>query len=140
MLTPTRLLQLLLALLASHGFGPEGLDPWRGWVLFKQFARATTEFPDPGVSVQISPDPEVGEVSLVFLRQIVAPNGDWLEPEGGVVCEFVYQGDKFFPESDLWSIDLPTFSHLVDAVERDPTFTDLIAKIPRRTAVYWLDA
>ncbi len=40
------LLATLLALLATHGLGAEGLDAWRGWVVFKQFARQVAEQPD----------------------------------------------------------------------------------------------
>ena len=48
------LLHMLLALLATRGLMPETLDPWRGWVAFKRYARLVNEVPDPGVSVQIT--------------------------------------------------------------------------------------
>ena len=47
------LLHTLIVLLAAQGLIPEMVDPWRGWVVFKQFMRQVDETPDPGVSVQI---------------------------------------------------------------------------------------
>jgi hypothetical protein len=43
---PAQLLGLLLTLLAARGLAPEALDPWRAWVVFKEFARASAEDTD----------------------------------------------------------------------------------------------
>lgn len=136
------LLQLLLALLAAQGFAPEQIDPWRGWVIFKQFIRVADETPDPGASVQISPaGPDKGEVSLALVRQVVEPDDDRLEPVGGVVCEFTFAGQPRPADSlELWSFDFPSFAGFVDFVEQRPEFADLVVQTPLRTAVYWLDA
>jgi hypothetical protein len=77
------LLEMLLLALAAHGLGSDGLDPWRGWVDFKQFARAVAEAPDPGVGVQVTRDEDNRTVSLFFVRQVVDSLEDWLEPTGG---------------------------------------------------------
>lgn len=134
------LLVALSALLAARGLAPEGLDPWRGWVVFKQFAREVAEQPDPGVSVQISSLATRG-VRMYFLRQILAPKDDRLEPVGGVVCEF-----SFAPRSrplvdwEEWSFDHPSFERFVDLVEQYPAFADLLTERPIATDVYWADA
>ena len=44
------LVAAFLSLLGSKGLAPETLDTWHGWPAFKEFARATAETPDPGVS------------------------------------------------------------------------------------------
>ena len=49
----TYLVAAFLSILAARGLHAETLDPWRGWVAFKQFAREVAEEPDPGVSVHI---------------------------------------------------------------------------------------
>ena len=48
------LLQFFLGVLAAQGLAAEALDPWRGWVAFKEFARRAAEEPDSGVSVQFT--------------------------------------------------------------------------------------
>ncbi len=45
---------MLLSLLANKGLAGEALDPWRGWVTFKEYARLVDEVPDPGISVQLA--------------------------------------------------------------------------------------
>src|SRR5213594_3531684 len=63
------LLQLLLSLLSARGLAAQAVDAWRGWVTFKQYARIIHEVPDPGVSVQITPERGSDEVRLVsFVR------------------------------------------------------------------------
>jgi len=134
------LLATLLALLAARGLGPEALDPWRGWVVFKQFAREVAEQPDPGVSVQIT-SPSPGDVRLYFLRQILEPRGDRLEPIGGVVCEFSFARHLRPPRDwTAWSFDHPTFETFVDTVEQHAAFADLVTERPVDSGVYWQDA
>jgi hypothetical protein len=100
------LLELLLLALAAHGLGSEGLDPWRGWVVFKQFARAVSEAPDPGVSVQITNDEANESVSMVFVRQLVDQVDDWCEPAGGVVCELTFSsGPRRVGDWEAWSFE-----------------------------------
>jgi hypothetical protein len=67
------LLEMLLLALAAHGLGPTALDPWRGWVVFKEFARAAAEAPDPGVSVQVTRFVDLVEESPSFQDLIVTP-------------------------------------------------------------------
>jgi hypothetical protein len=136
------LLHMLLALLATHGLAPETLDPWRGWVAFKRYARLVREVPDPGVSVQITHDPEHRTVNLFYVRQAIeADEHQWLEPLGGVVCEFTFPAGGARPgEWELWSFDSPTFERFVDRVEQHPEFADLMTQAPLRSAVYWEDA
>src|SRR3712207_4695764 len=110
-LRPQYLLATLLALLAARGLAAEGLDPWRGWVVFKQFARQVAEQPDPGVSVQIT---SLGDDStrLYFLRQVLEPDADRLEPVGGVVCDFSFAPRPSpTPDWEAWSFDHATFEH-----------------------------
>jgi hypothetical protein len=134
------LLATLLALLAARGLGAEGLDPWRGWVVFKQFAREVDERPDPGVSVQIAPSP-AGDVRLYFLRQVLERDGDRLEPVGGVVCEFSFPSGPRQPSDwDAWSFDHPSFEHFVDLVEQHPDFGDLVTERALTGRVYWENA
>jgi hypothetical protein len=130
----------LLALLATRGLAPEALDPWRGWVTFKQFAREVAEIPDHGVSVQITSVPRVGEVRMYLLRQVLAPQADRLEPVGGVVCEFTFSARRAPAEWEAWSFDSSTFERFVDLVEQDPTFARLLNERPIATSVYWEDA
>ena len=134
------LLATLLALLAARGLAAEGLDPRRGWVVFKQFARKVAEQPDPGVSVQIV-SRSLGDVRLYFLRQILEPRGDRLEPIGGVVCAFEF-ARHLRPPADWeeWSFDHPTFERFVDAVEQHPAFADLVTERPLASDIYWEDA
>ena len=134
------LLAALLALLASRGLGAEGLDPWRGWVVFKQFAREMTEEGDPGVSVQISAQP-LDDTRLYFIRQVLAKRGRWMHPVGGVVCEFAFDA-SLRPVEDWgeWSFDHSTFERFVDAVEQHPHFADLVTERSRFSRVYWKDA
>jgi hypothetical protein len=134
------LLATLLALLAARGLGAEGLDPWRGWIIFKQFAREVVEEPDPGVSVQIT-SRSAGDVRLYFLRQVLERDGDRFEPVGGVVCEFSF-ARHLRPPADWeeWSFDHPTFERFIDAVEQHPAFADLVTERPLASDVYWEDA
>ncbi len=132
------LLAALLGLLASHGLVASTLDPWRSWVLFKQFAREVAEDPDPGVSVQIDPSGDRQPIHVYFVRQVLQPVGDRLEPVGAVVCEFVFAPRRHRPlEWREWSFDHSTFERFVDAVEQYPHFADLLVTRPLRTDVYW---
>ena len=135
------LLEMLLLALAAHGLGAEGLDPWRGWVVFKEFARAAAEAPDPGVSVQVTRDESAGSASMVFVRQVVDATPEWLEPAGGVVCEFTFAlGPRQLEAWEAWSFDTPSFDRFVDLVEESATFQDLVVQRPLASAVYWLEA
>lgn len=136
-----RLLEILLLALAAHGLGAEALDPWRGWVVFKQYAREAAEVPDPGVSVQVTVDREDETISLVFLRQEVVQEGGWLVPTGGVVCEFVFGLDqRRAMDWEVWSFEAPTFDRFVDLVEEHGTVQDLFVTRPVRSLVYWREA
>jgi hypothetical protein len=136
-----RLLHGFLLALSAHGLAPEALDPWRGWVIFKHYARETAEVPDPGVSVQFTREPAGQGSRLVFLRQVIRVEGERLEPVGGMVCEFSF---ALVPDRgstwDEWSFEHPTFERFVDAVERHPSFQELVVRSPEWTAVYWQEA
>jgi hypothetical protein len=109
--------------------------------VFKQFARAVAEAPDPAVSVQVTRDESGESVSLVFLRQVVDPVEDWFEPAGGVVCEFTFaMGPRRFREWEAWSFEAASFDRFVDLVEENGSFQDLVVNAPVSTAVYWLEA
>src|SRR5690242_18621015 len=98
------LLAALLSVLAARGLTPEGLDPWRSWVAFKQFAHDVAEQPDPGVSAQIAPDGARLPIRLFLLRQVLAPENGRLEPIGGVVCEFAFApARRTPPDWQEWS-------------------------------------
>ena len=135
------LLELLLVAIAAHGLAPDALDPFRGWVVFKQYARSVAETPDPGVSIQITPHDEEGTVSLVFLRQEVEQDDSWLAPTGGVACEFIFAlGSRQVVPLEAWSFDAPSFDRFVDLVEEHPGFQDLVVARPVQSAVYWIEA
>jgi hypothetical protein len=132
------LLAALLGILATRGLSPEALDPWRGWVAFKEFARAVAETPDPGVSVQLEPEDGRQPIHLYLTRQVLVEDGERLEPVGAVVCEFVFAPRRRRPlEWREWSFDHSSFDRYVDAVEQYPLFADLLATRPLRSAVYW---
>lgn len=132
------LLPLLLGMLSSRGLAPEALDSWRAWVLFKLYARATVETPDPGISVQIRRLPASGEACLYLVRQVVEPDPDWLHPVGGVVCELAFEDPPATAtDFEVWSFDYGTFERFVDLVESHPGFADLMARRPVRSSVYW---
>jgi hypothetical protein len=134
------LLKSLLIALATHGLAAESVTPWRGWLVFKEFARSVAEAPDPGVSVQIAGDDDAGTVSLIFLRQVVEPVDDWLEPIGGVVCEITFQqGDERMLEFDVWSFDAANFDRFVDIVESSVDFEKFVLAKRQRSSVYWLE-
>ena len=138
---PTHLVVALLTLVAARGLVPESLDPWRGWVTFKEFARQVAEVPDPGVSVQVDPVEDRLPLHLYFSRQVLVPVGDRLEPVGAVVCEFVFAPRRHRPlEWREWSYDHPTFDRFVDAVEQYPLFADLLVTRPLSSAIYWKEA
>ena len=136
------LLATLLSLVAGAHLHPRTLDPWRGWVLFKQFARVVDEVPDPGVTVQIDRDSLHGRLRLYYMRQLVQREADdWLAPVGGVVCEFAFPRAPHPPRpADFWSFDYPDFEHFIDAVEQDPGFADLTVRRPVRSRIYWEEA
>jgi hypothetical protein len=135
------LLAALLSVLTARGLAPETLDPWRGWVAFKQFVRDVDEEPDPGVSVQINVLGRRRPIQLVFVRQILVAQGRRLEPVGGVVCEFWFAPRRRTPASfEAWSFDSPSFERFVDLVEQHPFFEDLLATRPLTSAVFWQDA
>lgn len=132
---------MLLGLLSARGLAAEALDSWRAWVVLKQFVRVVDETPEPGVSVQIRRQNAAGEFSLFLLRQVVEPEGNWLRPVGGVVCELAFSDPPANAiEFDAWSFDHGTFEHFVDHVEQHPGFADLISRRPVRSDVYWEDA
>jgi hypothetical protein len=134
------LVAALLAILGARGLDAETLDPWRGWVAFKQFARDVAEEPDPGVSVQLFQD-DHGLVRLAFVRQVLEPVGDRLEPVGGVVCDFSF-APRRRPMRDwkVWSFDYATFDRFVDVVEQHPAVIDLFVTRPLDSAAYWEEA
>ena len=135
--TAGQLLQMLLALLALNGVAPEAADPWRGWEPFKQFVRTTDEIPDPGVSVQVLRNAD-DTTSLVYLRQLLEPDGDRLEPAGGVVMEFNYNLTRADPgEWEIWTFDHSTLERFIDTVEQHDEFAQLVVKRPAWSAVYW---
>lgn len=138
---PQFLLATLMALLAARGLSPETLDPWRSWISFKQFAREVAEVPDHGVSVQITSVGRSDAVRMYFLRQVLSPEGNRLEPVGGVVCAFTFQARRA-PTSDweAWTFDSSTFERFVDLVEQYPPFGRLMNEHPVATSVYWEDA
>jgi hypothetical protein len=82
-----------------------------------------------------------GARSLIFLRQVVESDEDWLEPTGGVVWEF-----RFHPSSEprrrieYWSFDYETFEAFVDAVEQDAVIARLFVKEADHAKVYWMKA
>lgn len=135
------LLAVLLGILAARGLAPESLDPWRGWVAFKQFAREVAESPDPGVSAQIAPIGDQLPIRLFFLRQVAVVEHDRLEPVGGVVCEFSFAPQRRTPrEWEAWSFDFRDFERFIDSVEQHPLLADLVVTRPLATAVYWEEA
>ena len=135
------LLPMLLAMLAGRGLAPETLDPWRAWVVFKQFVRVVDEVPDPGVSVQLTRTTR-RTVTLSFVRQVVEQgDDDWLVPVGGLVvqCEF----DNWKPgddEPEFWSFDFGSFDRFVDLVEQNPAIADRLTQKASRSRVSWEDA
>jgi hypothetical protein len=134
------LLKTLLVALAAHGLAAETVTPWRGWVVFKEYVRSVAEVPDPGVSVQMTRDDRDETVSLIFLRQVVEPVNDWLEPVGGVVCEITFQqSHKRLPEFDVWSFDAPSFDRFADIVESSVDFQKLALSKPLGSSVYWIE-
>jgi hypothetical protein len=137
----TYLLAAFLGILAARGLGAEGMDPWRGWIAFKQFVRETVEIPDPGISVQITTLARRGPIQMVFLRQDAIERRGRLYPTGGVVCEFWFAPrHKKPPAFEAWSFESPTFDRFVDLVEQHPLFADLLTTRPLRSWVYWEDA
>ena len=134
------LLKTFLIALAAHGLAAESVTPWRGWVVFKDYVRSVAEAPDPGVSVQIARDDSDGTISLIFVRQVVEPVNDLLEPIGGVVCEITFQpGNRLIPECELWSFEAPSFDRFVDMVESNADFQELSLTKPLESSVYWLE-
>ncbi|MGH7604087.1 MAG: hypothetical protein ACRENK_08845 [Gemmatimonadaceae bacterium] len=135
------LLDMLLLACAAHGLGAERLEPWQGWILFKQYAREVSETPDPGVSVQLTEDKKEQTVSLVFLRQMVEEVEDRLKPTGGVVCDFTFPLEgRHVPDWEAWSFDFPTFERFIDVVEGHGAFQDLVVARPISRTIYWLEA
>ena len=135
------LLAAFLGVLTTHGLHAEALDPWRGWVSFKEFARAVDELPDPGVSVQIMPLGDRAPIRLALVRQVLEPIGDRLEPVGGVVCAFTFAPRRHMPaEWRVWSFDSASFERFVDLVEQHAVFSDLLVTKPIASEVYWEDA
>jgi hypothetical protein len=135
------LVAAFLSILATRGLDAETLDPWRGWVAFKQFAREVAEEPDPGISVQLFPVANGGAVRLAFVRQVLEPIGDRLESVGGVICDFTFALRRR-PMRDwrVWSFDYASFDRFVDVVEQHPGVSDLFVTRPLDSAVYWEEA
>jgi hypothetical protein len=134
------LLETLLLAIAAHGLAPDALTPWRSWVVFKEYARSVHESPDPGVSVQIARDDAEKTVSLIFVRQVVEPTGDWLGPIGGVVCEMTFrQSPTRMSEWEAWSFEAPSFERFVDLVEGSGAFQELAVTEALQSDVYWLE-
>lgn len=134
-------LAALLSVLAARGLSAETLDPWRGWVAFKQFVRNVDEMPDPGISVQVNVLGDRRRIQLIYLRQLLIARGDRLEPAGGVVCEFWFAPRRGTPPSfEAWTFDSSSFERFVDLVERDPFIEDLFGTRTLASAVYWEDA
>lgn len=135
------LLAALFSVLAARGLDADALDPWRGWLAFKQFARDVAEMPDHGVSVQLIPLGDGEPIRLAFVRQRLEPVGDRLEPVGGVVCAFEFAPRRRTPtEWQAWSFDSATLDRFIDLVEQDPVVSDLLATRALSSAVYWENA
>ena len=134
------LLEALLLALAAHGLTPEAVTTWRGWFVFKEYVRDAAESPDPGVSVQLFRDDSEGTVSLIFMRQVVEPIGDWLQPTGGVVCEITFrQGARRAPQWDVWSFDAPNLDRFFRLVEGSADVEELALEKPLYSSVYWIE-
>lgn len=136
-----QLLMMLLGMLAADGLDASTLDPWPAWRAFKQFARVVDEIPDPGVGVQITRGAD-SSTRLFFVRQVLELSGDsWLEPAGGVVCEFSFPGSELMREEiELWSFDHASFNEFVDCVEQHATVADLMVRQAEWSSVHWEDA
>ena len=135
------LLAALFAILTAHGLDPDALDPWRGWLAFKEFARTYDEQPDPGISVQIAPAGDHLPIHLYFIRQVLVQEGDRLEPAGAIACEFVFAPRRHAPrEWREWSFDHSSFERFVDTVEQHPVVADLFVTRPMSSAVFWEEA
>jgi hypothetical protein len=135
------LLAALLGILAAHSLDANALDPWRGWVAFKEFARQCDELPDQGISVQIATAGDHLPVHLFFIRQVLVREGDRLEPAGCVACEFVFAPRRQTPrEWCEWTFDHATFERFVDVVEQNPLVADLLVTRPLSSFVYWEEA
>lgn len=136
------LLSMLLTMVASRGLAAEALDPWRAWVVFKQYARIVDESPDPGVSVQLVRYPGYWHSNLSFIRQVVErQEDDWLEPVGGVIVEFELEDpDRSHAHEELWSFEFGSFERFVDAVEQNPAIADRLVQRPIKSRIYWEDA
>jgi hypothetical protein len=135
------LLVVLMGMLSPQAFADAPTDPWHGWKVFKEFARAVHEEPDPGISVQVDPVGEREELHLFFVRQVVARKGDELVPSGAVVCEFVFAPRRRRPlEWREWSFEHPSFESFVDAVEQHPVVSELFVTNPLRSQVYVTEA
>jgi hypothetical protein len=103
-------------------------------------SEGVAESPDPGVSVQVVRDDAEATFSLIFVRQVVEPIEDWLDPIGGVVCEITFRrGNKRIPEWDTWSFQAPNFDRFVDTVEGSAAFQELSVTTPLVSSVYWLE-
>ena len=135
------LLAALLAILAAHSLDANALDPWRGWLAFKEFARQVDELPDHGISVQIAPAGDHLPIHLFFVRQVLVREGDRFEPAGCVACEFVFAPRRHTPmEWSEWTFDHATFERFVDVVEQNPLLADLLVTRPLSSSVYWEEA
>lgn len=134
------LLLSLVTVLAARGLRADALDPWRGWVAFKEFARGIAEEPDPGVSVQVSTD-EDGRAHLILLRQAFDAGGSGRYPAGGVVCEFVFPACRTrIADVEWWTFDHGTFARFVDRVEQDIVIADVLVRDVEKSSVYWEEA
>ena len=134
------LVTALLGILASRGMTADTVDPWRGWIAFKHYARVVDEIPDPRVSVQFAPQRH-GSGSLLYVRQVVDPRDNWLAPLGAVICELHFEPARTKPSAwEFWSFDCRSFERFVDRVEQFPPFAGLMVRRAEWSAVYWEDA
>ncbi len=128
-----------LAILASHGLEPDALDPWRGWLAFKEYVRAATDHRDPGVSIQVTVDPW-RNTRLYLVRQVADPESEELTPVGAVICDFHFVNREPPAEREFWTLDYSDFERFVNVVEQDPIVAALFLEQPGASDIYWEEA
>ena len=117
---------------------PDHLDPWSGWLAFKEFLKHEVDGLYDAGSVQVRPEDDA--TSLFFVRQFTqrqnrrANSADVLV--GRLIVEFHYEF-RALADQEIWTLDYPTLEEWASVVEGAAWFQALINQKPAFTDVYY---
>jgi hypothetical protein len=117
---------------------PDHLDPWSGWIAFKEFLKQEVEGSYDAASVQVRPEGRA--TSMFFVRQFTQREDASSDAAdvllGRLIVELQYDARQL-AEQEVWTLDYPSLEEWAAVVEGERWFQALINREPTFTDVYY---